>query len=256
MNRLKELRQKNNLTLKELSEQLSKRNIKISADALAKYERGDREPKIDKWNHLAEFYGVSPDYLMGLNNNSFGNRIKELRIKNGFSQSDLAKATGLTRQAISNYENNERTPNDKTWQKLADCFNVSIPFARGEINVELIAKIAKMVFLIETTPFVTDCGFTNNAYESSKMVCSLMMLLLKQLNLNCSEEFKNIILNSQKIFNDPRFENICCSAKATGPVSYQKAKQCIEHVSYVSDRNNFENTIKDAKKLIGFYDKL
>lgn len=113
-----------------------------------------------------------------------------------------------------------------------------------------------MVFLIETTPFYTKCGFTNNLDENSKMVCSLMMLLLKQLNLNCSEEFKNIILNAQKIFNDQRFENIYCSAKATGPVSYQKAKQCIEHVSYVSDRNNFESTIKDAKKLIDFFDKL
>lgn len=68
--------------------------------------------------------------------------------------------------------------------------------------------------------------------------------------------YRFLILNAQKIFIDQRFENIYCSAKATGPVSYQKAKQCIEHVSCVSDKNNFENTIKDAKKLIAFYDKL
>ena len=184
------------------------------------------------------------------------NRLKELRKSQGLSQVELAKRTGISNQAISFYEREKRHPKIETWQKLADYFNVSVPYIRGEIDTKLIAKIAKMVFIIETTPFVTDCGFTNNAYESSKMVCSLMMLLLKQLNLNCSEEFKNIILNSQKIFNDPRFENIYCSAKATGPVSYQKAKQCIEQVSYVSDRNNFESTIKDAKKLIDFFDKL
>lgn len=100
MNRLKELRQKNNLTLKELSEQLSKRNVKISADALAKYERGDREPKIDKWNQLAEFYGVPISYLMGLNSNNFGSRIKELRIKNGLSQAELAKKIGVKDNTI------------------------------------------------------------------------------------------------------------------------------------------------------------
>ena len=184
------------------------------------------------------------------------NRLKELRKAQGISQAELARKTGISNQAISFYERGKRNPKIETWQRLADYFNVSIPYAQGDIDTKLIAKIAKMVFLIETTPFCTDCGFTNNLDENSKMVCSLMMLLLKQLNLNCCEEFKNIILNAQKIFNDPRFENIYCSAKATGPVSYQKAKQCIEHVSYVSDRNNFESTIKDAKKLIDFFDKL
>ena len=184
------------------------------------------------------------------------NRLKELRNQRKLTLDDIETKTGIKRGTYSNYENNKTEPKLATWQKLADYFNVSVPYIRGEIDTKLIAKIAKMVFIIETTPFVTDCGFTNNAYESSKMVCSLMMLLLKQLNLNCSEEFKNIILNSQKIFNDPRFENIYCDTKAEEPVSYQKAKQCIEHVSCVSDKNNFENTIKDAKTLIDFYDNL
>lgn len=184
------------------------------------------------------------------------NRLKELRKSQGLSQAKLAKRTGISNQAISFYERGKRHPKIETWQKLADYFNVSVPYAQGDIDTELMAKIAKMVFLIETTPFYTDCGFTNNLDENSKMVCSLMMLLLKKINLNCSEEFKNIILNSQKIFNDPRFENIYCSAKATGPVSYQKAKQCIEDVSGIPDKDSFESTIENAKKLIAFYDKL
>lgn len=184
------------------------------------------------------------------------NRLKELRKAQGISQAELARRTGVSNQAISFYETGKRQPKIETWKKLADYFNVSIPYVHDNIDTELIAKVAKMVFLIETTPFYTKCGFTNNLDENSKMVCSLMMLLLKQLNLNCSQEFKNIVLNAQKIFNDPRFENIYCDAKAEKPVSYQKAKQCIEHVSCVSDRNNFESTIKDAKNLIDIYDKL
>lgn len=40
--------------------------IKISPDSLAKYERGDREPKIDKWQALADFFNVSVPYLQGI----------------------------------------------------------------------------------------------------------------------------------------------------------------------------------------------
>lgn len=65
MNRLKELRQGNNLTLKELSQELAKQNIKIAPDTLAKYERGERNPKIDKLEALSEFYNVSVSYLQG-----------------------------------------------------------------------------------------------------------------------------------------------------------------------------------------------
>ena len=54
-NRIRELRKKHNLTLKELSSRLKETDTNISSDALGKYERGDRNPKIDKWQELADF---------------------------------------------------------------------------------------------------------------------------------------------------------------------------------------------------------
>lgn len=184
------------------------------------------------------------------------NRLKELRKAQGISQAELADRAGVSRQAISFYEKEKRHPKIETWQKMADVLDVSVNYVRGDIDTELIAKIAKMVFLIETTPFYTDYGFTNNLYENNKMVCSLMMLLLTQINLNCSQEFKTIILNAKKILNDKKFEDIYCSAKGEKHVGYQKAKQCIEHISGIRDKDNFEKDIEDAKKLIDFYDKL
>ena len=65
-NRLKELRHKKKLTLKEVSSQLEQNNLKISPDALAKYERGDREPKLETWQKLADFFNVPVDYLLGI----------------------------------------------------------------------------------------------------------------------------------------------------------------------------------------------
>ena len=64
MNRLKELRQKNNLTLKELGQKVGMPTITIS-----RYETGKREPKLETWNKLAEYFNVPTSYLMGLDRN-------------------------------------------------------------------------------------------------------------------------------------------------------------------------------------------
>lgn len=71
MNRLKELRQRKNLTFKELSKKLQADGIRISSDSLAKYERGDREPKIDKWQALANFFDVTVPYLQGIDEETY-----------------------------------------------------------------------------------------------------------------------------------------------------------------------------------------
>lgn len=66
MNRIRKCRQNKKLTLKQLSEELAKQGLKISADALGKYERGEREPKLETWIKLADFFDVPVSYLQGL----------------------------------------------------------------------------------------------------------------------------------------------------------------------------------------------
>lgn len=60
MNRLKELRQKNNLTLKELGQKIGMAN-----NTLSQYETGKREPKLETWNKLADYFHVPVAYLKG-----------------------------------------------------------------------------------------------------------------------------------------------------------------------------------------------
>lgn len=60
------------------------------------------------------------------------NRIKEIRLQKKVSQKDLAESIDITRQAISLYEKNLRTPSPKVWQALADFFNVSVPYLQGK----------------------------------------------------------------------------------------------------------------------------
>ena len=59
--RLKELREENNLTISELG-----REIGVSAMAISRWEREIRIPNIESLFLLAEFFKVSADYLCGL----------------------------------------------------------------------------------------------------------------------------------------------------------------------------------------------
>ena len=59
------------------------------------------------------------------------NRIKELRKLNKISQNDLAKMLGVTRQAISLYEQGKRQLKDKDIAVLTKYFNVSVPYLKG-----------------------------------------------------------------------------------------------------------------------------
>lgn len=63
------------------------------------------------------------------------NRIKELREKRGISQADIARRVHLTRSAVGYYETGKRgVSNNKTWQKLADYFNASVPYLQGYVD--------------------------------------------------------------------------------------------------------------------------
>ena len=75
--RLKELREKNKETQNEIAEEL-----KVDKSMICLWEKGKNYPKVEKLIEIAEYYKVSTDYLLGLEdetgektyiNNSFNN---------------------------------------------------------------------------------------------------------------------------------------------------------------------------------------
>lgn len=69
--------------------------------------------------------------------NTTANRIKKLRKQLGLSLAEVGKDVGLATNTLSQYETGQREPRLETWQKLADYFEVSVPYLQGyaEINV-------------------------------------------------------------------------------------------------------------------------
>lgn len=61
-------------------------------------------------------------------------KIKELRVSHNLSQVDLAKMLSVTKQTVSNWENNNIQPSVDMLVKIADCFSVSTDFLLGREN--------------------------------------------------------------------------------------------------------------------------
>ena len=61
----------------------------------------------------------------------FGNRLRELRILRGLTQSDLAELMHITATTISRYELGEREPSIDSLNVIADFFDVDFNYLLG-----------------------------------------------------------------------------------------------------------------------------
>ena len=74
-----------------------------------------------------------------------GRRIKELRIKNGLKQQELADMFGLSSMSISFYENEQRHPDIDFVVAIAKYFDVSTDYLLGKTNTKRIPERRKVL---------------------------------------------------------------------------------------------------------------
>ena len=65
-------------------------------------------------------------------------RIRALRRGMGLSQVDLARLLGVTKQSVSNWENDNIQPSIEMLKKLAEVFSVSTDYLLGLSEMEVI----------------------------------------------------------------------------------------------------------------------
>ena len=88
--------------------------------------------------------------------------IRELRIKKGLSQDELAEKVYVTRQAVSRWEKGETTPNTETLKLLSKLFDVSINTLLGSPR-EMVCHCCGMSLDDSTTSKEID-GVFNEEY--------------------------------------------------------------------------------------------
>ena len=66
----------------------------------------------------------------------FADKLKELRNKEGISQSALGKALNMSQQGIAKWETGSTSPNPEMLRKIADYFNVSVDYLLGKTDIK------------------------------------------------------------------------------------------------------------------------
>lgn len=89
-NRLKELRNSKGLSMKQMSKELVEKKYfdSITDATLSNYENEKREPKLETWVKLADYFGVDVGYLQGLSDFENRSSAKDNFLKNVKEDSD------------------------------------------------------------------------------------------------------------------------------------------------------------------------
>ena len=80
--------------------------------------------------------------------NKTGKKIKEIRIKRGLTQKQLAERCSLSEPAIRNYELGNRTPSPQQLEKIAAALNVSV-YAISDPEIEDYNGVLHTLFQLE-----------------------------------------------------------------------------------------------------------
>lgn len=91
----------------------------------------------------------------------FKSRFKRLRKENGLTQQEVGDKLGVSKVAVSGYENGIRSPETETLKKIATTFNVSIDYLVGYSNSPILAddKNSDAYYLI------SDIGLLQGKYK-------------------------------------------------------------------------------------------
>lgn len=143
--KLKVLRKKKGLTQQELADKVGTKRVNVT-----RWESGNLKPSYENLSMLACIFDVSLDYLLGdyleiskerylkikesylmKTSNVFPQRLKELRLKKGLTQTELGEKVGVKQSTFTNWENGKREPNFETIIKIADLLEVSVDWLFG-----------------------------------------------------------------------------------------------------------------------------
>ena len=156
--RLKTLRKQRDISQAKVAEAVG-----LSIMQCRRYEAGTSEPTLSKLTKLADFFGVSIDYLIGrvdaplpledkesgetttrrstscqpIDSNFmslFSARLQKCRQEKGLTQKQMAKIYGISERSWQAYEGGKHMPDAQGLMQLADFFGVSTDYLLGRTD--------------------------------------------------------------------------------------------------------------------------
>lgn len=140
--RIKELREKENVSQKQLGKELG-----ISRSSINQFEQQYDIIPIKRLNQIANYFNVSIDYLLGLTNiknykvnkheinrEISSQRLKEFRKKNNLTQNSLAQKLNISRSIIVYHENKRTIIGTPFLYELCKKYNISADYMLGIID--------------------------------------------------------------------------------------------------------------------------
>ncbi|TPR39124.1 helix-turn-helix domain-containing protein [Apilactobacillus micheneri] len=168
-NRLREVRKSTGISLAKLSNELKdKEELNISADALAKYERSVREPKLDTWHKLANYFDVNMTYLQGFSN---------VRNNDGLDSNNFDDKRIYQREM----ENVHQERLFKDWQRIKDTL---MDANQSGIDKQEFNKVKKMFEQLGKDITNNDPGAKESMDEFLLIMNNILVIYLEERNRN------------------------------------------------------------------------
>lgn len=202
MNRIKKLRQKKGLSIEQLSAELKKKGISISPASISKYERGERNPKIENWQKLANYFNVPMSYLTGVSDDETG--WDDWENNTGYSKETILKE-------IDRLVKTKRISNDDSLQE-------KIKYAIGSLEQNIPTTTSAAIKGVQSR-LIELRRYVNNAFlisKPSKLGNSNIDIIKpgdRKIRSDMDEEAYNKLIN---IINNARVEIGKISSKNKG----------------------------------------
>ncbi|QDZ93827.1 helix-turn-helix domain-containing protein [Bacillus altitudinis] len=113
---------------RKMSQDALAKKLNVNRSTVANYEVGRISPTMQILLELSNIFGVSADYLLGIDSNNDiphitpGQIVRKERLKKGFTQSHLATLVGVDQRTISNIERADSEASLELFNKISKVF--------------------------------------------------------------------------------------------------------------------------------------
>ena len=110
------------------------------------------------------------------------------------------KMKPITIPTYSRWENSLNSPTEKVWQQLADYFEVSVSYIKGEIDTEHLEKLVELAILFSFPEMILTYGNVElDDNRKSVIVVGILSQILNQLGYEPKGKFQEVYIRASNL---------------------------------------------------------